>query len=274
MFINRTNQNSKFSGTIIKYDDSISSISLEGNVSMTPKNDEEQLKDILIINVNKEDYKIEDWENKCEVGKIDSNNNKNYLQITDKITGKISINASSNDSLIHYFRACNGFIEYNNYGNVKIKGVGIFNGFNKILYLENGFLIRVVDLLIKINGKNEIKPKLIIKHPDFDNNIILLKDQTLYISDKIWLKKEDNTLLHSNEEIFGIGTDCFSLNSNIKKYDRTRHQIITIYKDEQKIISFDFLSGHILYYLNGGNNGFIKIISRENFEPIPKTAMQ
>lgn len=254
MFINRDN-NSKFTGTIIKYDDTMSSISLDGNVSVTLTNDKKQ-KDVLIID-NKIIY---DWEQKYILTEDDGNY---YLKFS-------GVNYSTQGtSIIHYFRAQDGFIEYNNYGNVNIEGVGIFNAFNKILYLQNGFLIRMVE-------KNENVFELIIKHPDFNNNIILKKDEELYISDKILLKKEDNDLLHSDAGTFGNSSDYFTTGKSIK-YDGARHQIITIYKDENKIISFDFLSGFILYHLNHGNHGnkcFIKIISRETFEVIPESSGQ
>lgn len=249
MFINRDN-NSKFTGTIIKYDDTMSSISLDGNVSVTLTNDKKQ-KDVLII----DNKIIDDWEQKY----ILKNDNSNYYL---NFSGSV-VYSTQGTSIIHYFRAQDGFIEYNNYGNVNIEGVGIFNAFNKILYLQNGFLIRMVE-------KNKNVFELIIKHHDLNNNIILKKDEALYISDKILLKKEDNDLLDSDTDTFEINGDCFTIGIP-KQYNTTDHQIITIYKDENKIISFDFLSGFILYYLDHGNKGFIKIISRERFEVIPES---
>lgn len=155
MFINRNN-NSKFTGTIVKYNDTISSITLDGNISITP-NDDKQLKDVIIINRGTSEEIIKDWEKYSKVETTGSGDNEtNYLEIKDGNTINIS---TTNDTKILYFRAQNGFIEYNNYGNVKIEGVGIFNAFNKVLYLQNGFLIRIEEKALNSFA-------LVIKHPD------------------------------------------------------------------------------------------------------------
>lgn len=102
----------------------------------------------------------------------------------------------------------------------------------------------------------------------FNNNIIL--PDIIYISENIWLSKENEAMASHFQDSFNtFGSDeHFTRGEHKENYGSSGQQILTVFNNKSRIISFSFLSGFILYHLDDGYKGFIKIISQEKFEAI------
>lgn len=288
MFINnkRSNGNPIFTSTIIKYDDSMSSITLNGTIQPTT-NENEKPKDVLILAKNGSmetdplnEYKISDWIKYCIVEGND--NESKYLSLYDNHKKITDTNGAIKK--IIYLRANDGLIEYNKFGNVILKGFGTFNCLNKILYLQNGFLIKIMPNENNVRDNDKIKSILIIKHLYYYKNIIIKDNEKIFISDKIYLMKDSSTFLEDNEDFTKdndilIPPDDSSnsiLNIPLKKEN---HQMMTIFKIDDnddslngyRLITFNFLTGNILYYINENKieKGYFKITSLNKFDYIP-----
>ena len=279
MFINRqSNGNSTFTGTIIKYDDSMSSITLNGSI---PEIKDEKPKDVLIFSKNAlketdppEEHKISNWIEYCIVE--ENNDRSKYLSLRDQNKKEIT-NTNGVTKKIIYLRANDGFIEYNKFGNVILKGFGTFNCFNKILYLQNGFLIKA---FVNTNI-NKGEPLLIIKHLENIKQIILKNNEKMYISDKVYLLKEDSSHFENdvdyarNNEDYFIFTPSGDLINSTDSLQGKTHQTITIFEDigndndvsnDIRIITFNFSTGTFLYYIDNSKKGYLKITSPNNFK--------